>query len=143
VATSVVEVGIDMPEATLLVVLEAERFGLAQLHQLRGRVGRGTRAGRCLLGHAGEGIPERLAILLASDDGLAIAEADLKERGPGDLLGLVQAGALDLRFADLERDLELLGQAHLHVRAWRAQGRSCPPELAALARAGGGDPAAG
>ncbi len=142
VATSVVEVGIDMPEATLLVVLEAERFGLAQLHQLRGRVGRGARAGRCL-GHAGEGIPPRLAILLASDDGLAIAQADLTERGPGDLLGLVQAGALDLRFANLERDLELLAQAHVRVRAWRAQGRPCPPQLAALARAGGGDPAAG
>lgn len=116
VATTVVEVGIDVPTLALLVVLDAEHFGLAQLHQLRGRLGRGTRPGTCLLLHAPQAEAERLGVLAASDDGLAIAEADLAARGPGELLGSQQHGTLRLRVADLATDLDLLQEAHQAVR---------------------------
>jgi ATP-dependent DNA helicase RecG len=115
VATTVVEVGIDVPTLALVVVLDAERFGLAQLHQLRGRLGRGTRPGQCLLLHGPEADCDRLAILAATDDGLAIADADLATRGPGELLGSQQHGVLRLRVADLGRDLDLLQAAHQRV----------------------------
>jgi ATP-dependent DNA helicase RecG len=113
VATTVIEVGIDVPEASLMVVEEAERFGLAQLHQLRGRVGRGREAADCLLiaGPAGPAAsPEsqrpaetsrRLAVVAGTTDGFRIAEADLELRGCGDLFGVRQAGMPRLRFADL------------------------------------------
>jgi ATP-dependent DNA helicase RecG len=145
VATTVVEVGIDVPQATLLVVLDAERFGLAQLHQLRGRIGRGGRAGRCLLLHAGDGSGgDRLAVLAASDDGLAIAEADLAQRGPGHLLGTDQHGALRLAIAELPADLDLLQAAHQRVRAEAAAGAAMPAGLAPFARwLGLGDALAG
>jgi ATP-dependent DNA helicase RecG len=112
VATTVVEVGIDVPRATLLVVQHAERFGLAQLHQLRGRVGRGARPGRAIL--IGEPRTEearqRLAVLAASASGFDIAEEDLRIRGPGEWLGTRQAGHLpELRLADLVRHADLLG----------------------------------
>ncbi len=115
VATTVVEVGVDVPEATLAVVLDAQRFGLASLHQLRGRVGRGTAPGRCLLLTRGDAV--RLAALDGPADGLAIAEADLAERGPGELLGLRQHGGFHLLATDLARDLDLLQAAHARVRA--------------------------
>ncbi len=143
VATSVVEVGIDIPAATLMVVAEAERFGLSQLHQLRGRVGRGEARGRCVLGHAGAALPERLGILLASDDGLAISEADLAERGPGELLGTLQSGGFALRTANLATDLQALQDAHARVRAARARGESPPPALLALLGEARADPSAG
>ena len=114
VSTSVIEVGVDVPNATLMIVEHAERFGLAQLHQLRGRVGRGQRPGTCLLLARGgtEDSEARLRALLETSDGFAIAEADLRIRGPGEFLGTRQSGRIpDLRLADLVRDAELLGVA--------------------------------
>ena len=132
VSTTVVEVGIDVPAATLLIVLEAGRFGLAQLHQLRGRLGRGTRPGHCLLFHRRDEAPERLNVLVGHDDGLAIAEADLAARGPGQLLGTGQHGALALRVAELPRDLDLLHAAHQRARERLAAGETLPPLLPRL-----------
>jgi ATP-dependent DNA helicase RecG len=114
VSTSVIEVGVDVPNATLMIVEHAERFGLAQLHQLRGRVGRGDRAGTCVLvaRGTGEDSEARIAALLESGDGFAIAEADLRIRGPGEFLGTRQHGHLpDLRVADLARDVKLVAVA--------------------------------
>jgi ATP-dependent DNA helicase RecG len=114
VATSVVEVGVDIPNATLMVVEHAERFGLAQLHQLRGRVGRGQRPGHCLFVSrgGGEDSEARLRALAETDDGFRIADADLRIRGPGEVLGTQQHGVLpDLRLADLARDARLLTRA--------------------------------
>lgn len=128
VATTVIEVGIDVPTLTLAIVLDADRFGLAQLHQVRGRLGRGTRPGRCVLLHAPKAEAERLAVLAATDDGLAIAEADLAARGPGELLGSQQHGVLRLRVADLGRDLDLLQEAHQQV-ARSGHGVSMPEPL--------------
>ena len=139
VATTVVEVGIDVPAATLLMVIDAERFGLAQLHQLRGRIGRGDRAGECLLFHRQDGPSEaldRLGVLATHDDGLAIAEADLAARGPGQLLGTDQHGALALHIAELPRDLDLLQDAHQKARARLAAGEVMPPLLPRLLTAG-------
>jgi ATP-dependent DNA helicase RecG len=112
VATTVIEVGVDVPEATVMVVESADRFGIAQLHQLRGRVGRGQDPSWCyLLG--GEDDNERLAAVAGSTDGFALAEADLRLRGEGTLLGARQKGQSDLRLASLsdERDIALLGEA--------------------------------
>jgi ATP-dependent DNA helicase RecG len=112
VATTVIEVGVDVPEATVMVVESADRFGIAQLHQLRGRVGRGQDASWCyLLG--GEDENERLAAVAGSTDGFALAEEDLRIRGEGTLLGARQKGQSDLRLASLsnEGDIELLGEA--------------------------------
>ena len=114
VATTVIEVGIDVPNASVMVIEDAERFGLAQLHQLRGRVGRGSRPGRALLvaePTTAEGV-ERLAILERSDSGFEIAEADLRIRGAGEWLGTRQAGHLpELRLADLVRHGDYLAAA--------------------------------
>jgi ATP-dependent DNA helicase RecG len=110
VTTSVIEVGVDIPNATLLLVENAERFGLAQLHQLRGRIGRGEHASTCIL-LEGSGSPEaleRLRILERSDDGFVIAEEDLRLRGAGDILGTEQSGLPPLRLVDLHRDADLL-----------------------------------
>jgi ATP-dependent DNA helicase RecG len=123
VSTTVIEVGVDVSGATLMVVENAERFGLAQLHQLRGRVGRGDRPGTCLLVARGSG-PEseaRLAAMLETTDGFRIADADLRIRGPGEFLGTRQSGHLqDLRIADLVRDARLVAVAReaalAHVR---------------------------
>ncbi len=104
VATTVVEVGVDVPEATIMVIEHAERFGLAQLHQLRGRVGRGTGESSCVLlyqGPLGDSARARLAVLRETEDGFRIAEEDLKLRGAGDLLGTAQAGLPKTRIADL------------------------------------------
>lgn len=107
VSTTVIEVGIDVPNATLMTILGANRFGLAQLHQLRGRVGRGSHAGHVCLFTDGPDDPEacrRLEIFRQTDDGFALAEADFRLRGPGDLLGWRQSGMPELRAADLNRD---------------------------------------
>lgn len=114
VSTTVIEVGVDVPNATLMIVEHAERFGLAQLHQLRGRVGRGSRPGQCLLVARGgsEDSEARLRAMLETTDGFRIADADLRIRGPGEFLGTRQSGKLpDLRFADLVRDARLVAVA--------------------------------
>jgi len=108
-ATSVIEVGVDVANATVMVIENAEQFGLAQLHQLRGRIGRGAHDSWCVLVAAKltNDARERLKVLEETTDGFAIAEADLRLRGPGELLGQAQSGAQQFKFADLARDLEL------------------------------------
>jgi ATP-dependent DNA helicase RecG len=144
VSTTVIEVGVDVPQATLMIVEHAERFGLAQLHQLRGRVGRGERPGSCVVVARGgsEESEARLAALLETSDGFAIAEADLRIRGPGEFLGARQHGRLpDLRLADLVRDSRLVSVAR---EAALATVRSDPelrrdPELLRAVEARWGD----
>ena len=114
VATTVIEVGVDVPNASLMVIEHAERFGLSQLHQLRGRVGRGAAASACLLlfqGPLGSVAQQRLAIMRESSDGFEIARRDLEIRGPGEFLGARQSGQAMLRFADLEKDQWLVERA--------------------------------
>jgi ATP-dependent DNA helicase RecG len=114
VATTVIEVGVDVPEANVMVIEHAERFGLAPLHQLRGRVGRGTEASFCLLLHAdglGELARRRLTLLRDTDDGFVIADADFRLRGGGDLLGTRQSGLPGWRLADPVEDEELVHMA--------------------------------
>ncbi len=112
-ATSLIEVGVDVPNATLMLVENAEQFGLAQLHQLRGRIGRGAHDSYCILVASAETrqAKQRLKVLEQTNDGFAIAEADLKLRGPGELLGQEQSGMPNFRFGDLNTDLELIFQA--------------------------------
>ncbi|WP_101758584.1 ATP-dependent DNA helicase RecG [Oceanicoccus sp. KOV_DT_Chl] len=113
VATTVIEVGVDVPNASLMIIENAERLGLAQLHQLRGRVGRGSTASHCVLMYQsplGQLGKQRLQTMRASSDGFVIAEKDLALRGPGELLGTRQTGLMQLRIADLERDSHLLEQ---------------------------------
>ena len=119
VATTVIEVGIDVPNASVMVVEHAERFGLSQLHQLRGRVGRGAAKSYCvLIAEPGEAAAERLKIFRDTSDGFAVAHADLRIRGQGDLFGAQQHGRdLILRFADLTRDESLLMEAQSRARA--------------------------
>jgi ATP-dependent DNA helicase RecG len=111
VATTVIEVGVDVPNASLMIIENAERLGLAQLHQLRGRVGRGQTASHCALMYQSplslQG-KQRLQAMRQSSDGFVIAEKDLQLRGPGELLGTRQTGLVQMRIADLERDAELL-----------------------------------
>ncbi len=114
VATSVVEVGVDVPNATVMVIEHSERFGLAQIHQLRGRIGRGRHASHCFLltpGEVGEEARERLDTLTQTQDGFQLAELDLKLRGPGEFFGTRQHGFLRFRIASLLRDQELLARA--------------------------------
>ncbi len=121
VSTTVIEVGIDIPNATVMVIEHAERFGLSQLHQLRGRVGRGSAAGYCLLVNRAPGNPiaaERLRVMEKEHDGFKIAEADLKLRGPGEFLGTRQSGLADFRLANLARDARLLMEARQEAQAW-------------------------
>jgi ATP-dependent DNA helicase RecG len=140
VSTTVIEVGVDVPNASLMVVEHAERFGLSQLHQLRGRVGRGAAASACVLLYStgdaprlGETARARLKAMVETNDGFEIARRDLEIRGPGEFLGARQSGAPLLRFADLESDAgwlawarelapKMLDQhaelAHLHIARW-------------------------
>jgi ATP-dependent DNA helicase RecG len=124
VCTTVVEVGIDVPEATVIVIVAAERYGLAQLHQLRGRVGRGEKASRCCIvasSDADEAALERLAVMRECTTGAAVAEADLRLRGPGDLLGARQTGALPLKFVYLIRDHRMIERARKLADEWLAR----------------------
>jgi ATP-dependent DNA helicase RecG len=119
VATTVVEVGVDVPDATIIVIEHAERFGLAQLHQLRGRVGRGDKPSSCLLLYAdkvGETSRERLKAMRESNDGFFLAEEDLRLRGSGEILGTRQSGLPSFHFAELPRDQELLKAARDEVK---------------------------
>lgn len=113
VSTTVVEVGVDVPNATVIMIENAERFGLAQLHQLRGRVGRGEHQSYCIFmqGNQEEETSKRLKILNESNDGFYIAGEDLKLRGPGDLFGIRQSGSLEFRLADIYNDAEILKKA--------------------------------
>ena len=113
VATTVIEVGVDVPNASLMIIENAERMGLAQLHQLRGRVGRGDLQSDCVLLYRpplSATARARLAVLRETGDGFAIAERDLELRGPGEVLGTRQTGELALRVADVLRDQDLLPQ---------------------------------
>ena len=124
VATTVIEVGIDVPRATLMVVEHAERFGLAQLHQLRGRVGRGPDESHCVLIHYGsrdDDSRRRLEVLERSVDGFEVAEADLRIRGAGEILGTRQAGYQGFRVAHLVRDHEVLQAARREAHGWLAR----------------------
>jgi len=119
VATTVIEVGVDVPEATVMVIEHAERFGLAQLHQLRGRVGRGSGKSTCLLlyhGTLGETAKARLKIMRETEDGFIIAEEDLRLRGAGELLGTRQSGMPEFRLADITAHRELLSVAYDDAR---------------------------
>ncbi|GJP76002.1 hypothetical protein CLOP_g6399 [Closterium sp. NIES-67] len=112
VCTTVIEVGIDIPEATVMLVEHAERYGLAQLHQLRGRVGRGQRKSRCLLVGSSKSARQKLKLLETSQDGFELAQLDLKRRGPGELLGKKQSGRLPgFNLARLDKDLHILEDA--------------------------------
>ena len=123
VSTTVVEVGVDVPNATLMVVENAERFGLSQLHQLRGRVGRGQAKSYCVLVSQGGGeeTKRRLKALTATNDGFKIAEEDLKLRGPGDFFGRRQHGLPSLQLADLNCDMLLLDEAQSAAKALLAE----------------------
>jgi len=131
VATTVIEVGVDVPNATLMVVEHAERFGLAQLHQLRGRIGRGAQQSYCILlfeEPLGDAARERLRVLHETSDGFEVARRDLMMRGPGEFLGARQSGVPLLRFADLERDAALVEQARAAAEVLLAQDEAAARE---------------
>jgi ATP-dependent DNA helicase RecG len=133
VATTVIEVGVDVPNATLMVIENAERMGLAQLHQLRGRVGRGAEASTCVLLYSAPLSPlarQRLQVIRETNDGFEIARRDLELRGPGELLGTRQTGLAQLRVADLTRDADLLPRVQEAAELLIAQ---YPDTIAALA----------
>jgi ATP-dependent DNA helicase RecG len=113
ISTSVIEVGVDVPNATVMLIENAERFGLAQLHQLRGRIGRGEHKSYCILLSAepSNDAGAKLNVLEKTSDGFAVAEADLQLRGPGDLLGTAQSGLPGLKIGDLRRDADLMRRA--------------------------------
>jgi ATP-dependent DNA helicase RecG len=134
VSTTVIEVGVNVPNATMMVIQQAERFGLAQLHQLRGRICRGSFQGYCFLlssSDSGDAI-ERLIALEKSSDGFELAEKDAELRGPGDILGLRQSGAMPLRVADPVRDLSILQAARRMAQDLVDDGRFDQPEFAVL-----------
>jgi len=135
VSTTVVEVGIDVPQATIIVIVAAERYGLAQLHQLRGRVGRGADASQCCLivsNQAGQQARARVERLAQCKSGTEVAQLDLRMRGPGDLFGARQTGALPLRFATFIRDFALIQQAGDLAQEWLQH----DPELTVAASSG-------
>lgn len=134
VATSVIEVGVDVPNANLMIIHHAERFGLAQLHQLRGRIGRGEHKSYCILltdGKSAEAM-EKLAVMEKTADGFLIAEEDLRLRGPGDVLGTMQSGLGDLKFADFLADTVLLREARALADRVIAEDPSLSSDYAAL-----------
>ena len=138
VSTTVVEVGIDVPEATVMVIVAAERYGLAQLHQLRGRVGRGAAPSRCCLivsKEAGSVALARLAVLARSTSGADVAHADLRLRGPGDLFGARQTGALPLKFAHFIRDWRMIETAGELAERWLERDPQLESDASAGARA--------
>jgi ATP-dependent DNA helicase RecG len=135
VATTVVEVGVDVKNATLMVIEHAERFGLAQLHQLRGRVGRGPAPSRAVLvtyEPTSAEADQRLAAMLETQDGFVIAERDLRIRGPGDYFGTRQSGVPLFRIADMLRDEDILEEAKREARELIAAGGLATAEGAAL-----------
>ena len=132
VATTVIEVGVNVPNASLMIVENAERLGLAQLHQLRGRVGRGCEKSVCVLMYQSplsESAKERLDILRQSCDGFVIAEKDLELRGPGEILGTQQTGIADMKIANIVRDAYLLKQAGYYSELMLNQSESSQKEL--------------
>jgi ATP-dependent DNA helicase RecG len=135
VATTVIEVGVDVPNASVMVIEQAERFGLAQIHQLRGRVGRGAHQSYCILvtGKLNEIARERIRTLVESNDGFYIADMDMKLRGPGEFFGTKQSGIPGLRLADLLRDSEILEMARGEVNALIHE-RKNPDELRGVVR---------
>jgi ATP-dependent DNA helicase RecG len=134
VSTTVVEVGVDVPNASVMVIEHAERFGLSQLHQLRGRVGRGAEQSYCVLlasDKQTEVARERLGIMEETNDGFKIAEKDLEIRGPGEIMGTRQAGLPEFRVANLVRDLDLLQAARKEAEFY-VNARSTSREAAQL-----------
>lgn len=134
VATTVIEVGVDVPNASVMILHHAERFGLAQLHQLRGRIGRGGHKGYCILltdGKSPEAM-EKLRVLESTSDGFEIAEADLRLRGPGDVLGTVQSGAGELRFVEFLSDVALIREARAMAEEALAQDPGLNSSLAGI-----------
>jgi ATP-dependent DNA helicase RecG len=139
VATTVIEVGVDVPGASLMIIENAERMGLSQLHQLRGRVGRGSAQSHCVLlykGPLGRIARERLAVLRDTNDGFVVAQRDLELRGPGELLGTKQTGLPDYRVANLVRDADLMPQVQITAEELR---RASPDASAAIVRRWLGD----
>jgi ATP-dependent DNA helicase RecG len=139
VATTVIEVGVDVPNASLMIIENAERMGLSQLHQLRGRVGRGAAQSHCVLLYKpplGRIARERLAVLRDTNDGFVVAQRDLELRGPGELLGTRQTGLPDYRVANLVRDAELMPQVQITAEAIR---KSSSQRAAAIVRRWLGD----
>jgi len=128
VATTVIEVGVNVPNASVMVIESAERFGLSQLHQLRGRVGRGADLSYCILmthGDIGKEARLRLNTMVSTNDGFKIAEVDMELRGPGDILGTQQSGLPEMKVADLARDKDI----HLAARDCAVDLLSSDPEL--------------
>ena len=154
VSTTVIEVGVDVANASVMVIEHAERFGLSQLHQLRGRIGRGSAKSHCILMTGGKVSPEaeeRLQAMVRTQNGFEIAELDLQLRGPGEFFGTAQAGMPNFRVANLLRDREILEAARhearfvlegpneqSHERGNRARGAAPAQPLEPKVRAGGG-----
>jgi ATP-dependent DNA helicase RecG len=138
VATTVIEVGVDVPNATVMVVEHAERFGLAQLHQLRGRVGRGAARSYCIL-MTGQRISplgeERLSAMVRTQDGFELADLDLTLRGPGEFFGTRQAGLPDFRVANLVRDRQLLELAKIEAARFVNPPGASEPDAGAITEA--------
>ena len=136
VSTTVIEVGINVPNATVMMIENAERFGLAQLHQLRGRIGRGKEQSYCIFMNCSEKEKsmDRLKILNNSNDGFFIAEEDLKLRGPGDLFGIRQSGAMEFRIADIYQDAEILKKVSMTVDRLLVEDANLETERCALLR---------
>ena len=136
VATTVIEVGVNVPNASVMVILDAQRFGLSQLHQLRGRVGRGAEQSYCILvtnNKLADDTRKRIDIMCDTNDGFRIAEADLKLRGPGDLEGTQQSGmAFDLKIADIARDGQIVQMARDEAQAIIDDDPTCEKERYAL-----------
>jgi ATP-dependent DNA helicase RecG len=138
VSTTVIEVGVDVPNASVMVVEHAERFGLSQLHQLRGRVGRGAEQSYCVLLASDKQTSvarERLGIMEETNDGFKIAEKDLEIRGPGQMMGTRQAGLPEFRLANLARDLDILQAARKEAEFYINQRKSSPEAARMIKRA--------